>query len=136
MKAMAPKRLRVLIIGIGFSIFGPIVGWVLSLLGLFHTVRKSNDALMETARRGDFGALLQDTQTTGDNAFLSMVPLLVGAVLGATGLFLIALALVKHFLQGEPATEPAVRAYEWPEDGVKAVPSPAAQDDSRYMPKG
>lgn len=129
---MHPKSLRLLITGIAFAIFGPVLGWVLSIAGLFHTAQTAQERILQS-NPFDFSGLNQNLTRTTSQVFLSFVPLLVGVVCGALGAFLILYALLKHFL-AQPATPPPLPAtvvHEFPPQSSEPQP----QDDSRYLPK-
>ena len=87
---MNPKTQKILIIGVALFIFGPAVGWVLSIAGLFQT----QQAVLHTP-----SGTLPDLGQTASQMLSSMVPMLVGAVCGALGVFLSLYALIKHFFR-------------------------------------
>jgi hypothetical protein len=91
---MKPKYFRLLIIGLAMLILGPVTGWGLTLLGLFHTA--TNVPNIAPGTIPDIGAHMR--QTTGE-MFLSMLPLVLGLVLGALGLFLALLSLLLNFVK-------------------------------------
>lgn len=138
---MHPTHLRILITGVALLIFGPCLGYLLTLLGFFRQVSKPSPEDLASA----FRALEQFPA----DMTASLFPVVIGITIGSLGLFLIAFSLIKHFLAPPipiPATSPLppprpsptsplpqVRVHQYP---PFAPPSaPPAQDDSRYMPK-
>lgn len=85
---MKPKTLRLLTIGIALLIFGPVIGWVLTMAGMFHTA-----ATVQPIVPG----AVPDPQQVVSRVFANFIPMLVGAVCGATGFFLVLYALIRHF---------------------------------------
>jgi len=66
---MKPKTLRLLIIGIALLIFGPVIGWVLTMAGMFHTV-----ATVQPVAAGVF----PDMQQATSRVFANFIPTVVG----------------------------------------------------------
>jgi hypothetical protein len=87
---MKPKTRNLLITGVALAIFGPVLGWVLALAGIFHT----EQSVIQTTP-----GTMPDMQRTASQLFMSLIPLGVGAVCGATGLFLILYVLITHFFR-------------------------------------
>lgn len=87
---MNPKRLKLLIAGVALLIFGPVFGWVLTLLGYFHAVQ----SLVGTPP-----GTMPDIGHTASQMFASLIPLAIGGILGATGLFLILFAVITHLIR-------------------------------------
>jgi hypothetical protein len=93
---MNQKTRRKLIMGIALTIFGPVIGWILSIAGLFHSAASMQNSL----RRTPPGVLPDMSQMLGQTTseiLISMLPLLIGAACGALGVFLVLYALVIHF---------------------------------------
>ena len=89
---MKPKTRNTLIVGVAASIFGPVLGWVLTMAGFF----KTEQSLLQTPP----GAI-PNMEQTASNMLFSLIPILVGALCGAVGLFLVLLALITHFFRSK-----------------------------------
>jgi hypothetical protein len=76
-----------LIVGVALLIFGPVVGWVLTIAGFF----KTEQSVMQTPP-----GMIPDMGQTASHMFVSIIPLLIGALFGAVGLFLILYAFITH----------------------------------------
>ena len=90
---MKPKTLRILIIGLALLIFGPVVGWVLSMAGVFHAA---------TSVQQFQPGVMPDLEGTTSQMFYSLIPVLLGILLGAVGAFLFLYALLTHFFRAKP----------------------------------
>ena len=80
-------------IGIALLIFGPVIGWVLTIAGFFHAVT--------TVQQIQPGAM-PDFQRTTSQMLYSLIPILLGALSGAVGFFLTLYALITHFFRSKP----------------------------------
>ena len=89
---MKPKTRNTLIVGVAASIFGPVLGWVLTIAGIF----KTEQSLLQTPP-GTFPDLGQ----TASHMLFGLIPILVGALCGAVGLFLVLYALIIHFFRSK-----------------------------------
>ena len=87
---MKPKTLKILIVGIAMFIFCPILGWILTMAGLFHAV-----STMQQPQATDIHQLISQI-------FASYLPLFIGIVGGAVGAFLTLYALITHFFRAKP----------------------------------
>jgi heme/copper-type cytochrome/quinol oxidase subunit 2 len=90
---MNPKTLKILIIGLALMIFGPVIGWVLTIAGFFHTA---------TAMQQIQPGVMPDFQQTSSRMMSSIIPILIGVVLGAIGFFLFLYSLITHFFRSKP----------------------------------
>jgi len=93
---MNQKTRRKLIIGIALTIFGPVIGWLLSIAGLFHSAASMQNSILRTPP----GAIPDIGQAMGQSTvemFISLIPFLIGSACGALGVFLVLYALVIHF---------------------------------------
>jgi len=90
---MKPKTLKILIIGLALMIFGPIIGWVLTIAGFFHAATS-----MQQIQPG----VIPDFQQTTSQMIYSIIPILLGVVFGAVGFFLFLYALITHFFRSKP----------------------------------
>ena len=88
MRAMNPKILKILIIGIALLIFGPVLGWAFSIFGLFQT----QQAIVQTPP-GTFPNFDQ----IPSRMMANLIPMLIGAFCGAVGFFLTLYAFITHF---------------------------------------
>jgi hypothetical protein len=89
---MKPKTRKTLIVGVAASIFGPVLGWVLTIAGFF----KTEQSLLQTPP-----GTIPDMGQTMSNMLFNLIPILVGALCGAVGLFLVLYALIIHFFSGQ-----------------------------------
>jgi len=85
---MKPKTRKTLIVGVAAAIFGPVLGWVLTFAGFF----KTEQSLLQTPP-----GTIPNMGQTASNMLFSLIPILVGTLCGAVGLFLILYALIIHF---------------------------------------
>ena len=90
---MKPRTLKILIIGLAQMIFGPVVGWVLSMVGIFHAA---------TSLQQFQPGVMPDLEGTTSQMFYSLIPILIGILLGAVGTFLFPYALLTHFFRSKP----------------------------------
>ena len=89
---MKPKTRKTLIVGVAAAIFGPVLGWVLTIAGIF----KTEQSLLQTPP-----GTIPDMGQTASNMLFSLIPILVGALCGAVGLFLVLYALIIHFFRSK-----------------------------------
>ncbi len=89
---MKPKSRNILITGVALVIFGPVLGWVLTLAGFFHT----EQSIIQTP-----AGTLPDMQQTASQMFVSLIPMGLGVLCGAAGLFLILYVLITHFFRAK-----------------------------------
>jgi hypothetical protein len=87
---MKAKTRNTLITGVALLIFGPALGWVLTMAGLF----KTEQSIIQTPP-----GLMPDMGHTASNMLFSLIPILVGVLCGAVGFFLIAYAFITHFFR-------------------------------------
>ena len=90
---MKPKTLKILIIGLALMIFGPIIGWVLTMAGFFHAATSMSQIPPGT---------MPDLQQTSSRMLYSIIPILIGVLFGAVGFFLTLYALIIHFFRSKP----------------------------------
>ncbi len=84
---MKPRTLKILIAGIALLIFGPVLGWVCCILGLFH--------MQQSLAQTPPGAM-PDIGQLPSRMMANLIPILIGIVLGAVGGFLTLYALITH----------------------------------------
>jgi len=89
---MKSKTRNTLIAGVALLIFGPVLGWVLTLAGFF----KTEQSILQTPP-GTF----PDMGQAASHMFVSLIPILIGALCGAVGFFLILYALITHFFRSK-----------------------------------
>jgi VanZ family protein len=94
---MQPKRLKILIIGLALMIFGPVIGWVLTIAGFFHAATS-----VAQVTPGNLQDMQQSYQHTASQMIYSIIPILFGALCGAVGFFLFFYALITHFFRPKP----------------------------------
>ncbi|MBI3879864.1 MAG: hypothetical protein HY301_07335 [Verrucomicrobia bacterium] len=96
-RTMNQRTRTKLIVGIALMIFGPVIGWVLTIAGFFHTATSMQQSILRTppGTIPDFG---QTFGQTGSQMFFSLIPMLVGAVCGAAGLFIVLYSFITHLL--------------------------------------
>jgi hypothetical protein len=128
---MSPRRLRTLIIGLALFIIGPILGICAYLAVVLH-------ALPRGTSPSPAEALAQLQHLPGQLA-LALIPIAIGVVCGAIGLFMVISTLAVHFLGSAAASEhqPSFASHTQipdPAQTQRKAPVPVA-DDSRYMPK-
>ena len=125
---MNSKCLMLLIVGLALLILGPVTGWGLTVLGFTHTA--ANVTHFHPGSMQDLNAHLQ--QTTND-MYRSIWPIVIGAVSGALGLFLVLLSFILNFNR-QPAQ--TTRQPQPRSTGTNVTaPSFSQPDNSRYMPK-
>jgi hypothetical protein len=124
---MPPRRLRTLIVGLAMTILGPVLGYAIQLVLLVHAAQPGQVNQSITA------AFAQLQQLPGQ-LLVSLIPLMLGALCGAAGFFLVTATLVIHFLG--PDTCP-ISPRGMPRQAMpSSQPVTSAKgDDSRYMPK-
>jgi hypothetical protein len=134
MRPMSPRRLRTLITGLALFIIGPAVGFCAYIgIALY--------ALPHAAVRSPAEALAQ-LQQLPSQLLLAVIPLALGLLCGAAGLFLVICTLAVHLLgydsrktaTSEPQSNHASRVQIRTPASTVQKPAPAA-GDSRYMPK-
>jgi hypothetical protein len=91
---MKSKYFRMLILGLAMLILGPVTGWGLTLIGLFHTA--TNVPIVAPGAIPDIGVQMQ--KTTGE-MLLSLLPIIIGLFIGTLGLFLVILSLLLNFVK-------------------------------------
>jgi len=91
---MKPKYFKLLILGLAMLILGPVTGWGLTVLGLFHTA--TNVPIVAPGTIPDIGIQMQ--KTAGE-MLLSLLPMIIGPVIGALGFFLVVLSLLLNFVK-------------------------------------
>jgi hypothetical protein len=135
---MKPRTFKILIIGLALLIFGPVLGYVLTLVGFFHAVSSSQQFPPGT---------IPDFSRTFSRILYSIIPVLVGALAGATGFFLVLLSLLTHFFRSKPngatgesrspTNIPPVKPEPEPNLQCRAIPfpEPAPTDYSRFKPR-
>ena len=84
---MTPRTLKLLIAGIALLIFGPVLGWLASMFNLFHTTQ----AMTEMGRDA-----LPHLSRFPSRMIGNLIPLFIGVLCGAAGLFLTLVALIIH----------------------------------------
>jgi hypothetical protein len=89
---MKPKTRKTLIVGVAASIFGPVLGWVLTVAGFF----KTEQSLLQTPP-----GTIPNVGQTATHMLFSLIPILVGALCGTAGLFLVLYALIIHFFRSK-----------------------------------
>jgi hypothetical protein len=89
---MKPETRKTLIAGVALSIFGPVLGWVLTIAGFF----KTEQSILQTPP----GAIT-DMRQTASHILVSLIPMLAGVLCGAVGFFLIVYALITHFFRSK-----------------------------------
>jgi hypothetical protein len=89
---MKPQTRNTLVVGVALFIFGPVLGWVLTMAGFF----KTEQSIIQTPP-GTF----PDMGHAASLWFGSLIPILVGVVCGAIGFFLIVYALITHFFRSK-----------------------------------
>ena len=89
---MKPKTRKTLIVGVAAAIFGPVLGWVLTIAAIF----KTEQSLLQTPP-GTF----PDMGQTASHMLFGLILILVGALCGAVGLFLVLYALIMHFFRSK-----------------------------------
>jgi len=89
---MNPKYLKLLILGLALLILGPVTGWGLTVLGLSHSATN-----VPTFHIGNLQELDTHMRQTTSEMYRSVWPIVIGAVSGAIGLFLVLLALILNF---------------------------------------
>jgi hypothetical protein len=89
---MKSKTRNILITGTALFIFGPVLGWVLTIAGFF----KAEQSLIQ-APPGTFPDMAQTTS----QMFVSLIPILAGALFGAVGFFLILYSFITHFFRSK-----------------------------------
>ena len=94
---MKPKTLKILIIGLALMIFGPVIGWVLTMAGYFHAATS-----LAQVTPGNLADIQQSYQHTASQMLYSIIPILVGVVFGAVGFFMFFYALITHFFRPKP----------------------------------
>jgi hypothetical protein len=87
---MKPKTRTILLTGVALAIFGPVLGWVLTIAGFF----KAEQSIMQTPP-----GTIPDMGQTGSQMFVSLIPVLAGVLCGAVGFFLVLYALITHFFR-------------------------------------
>jgi uncharacterized membrane protein AbrB (regulator of aidB expression) len=92
-----PKTRKLLITGVALFIFGPALGWGLTFLGYFRAMQSLIGTLPGT---------MPDMGHTAFEMLMSMVPIVLGGICGAAGLFLILFALIAHFLGPKDGEKP------------------------------
>jgi len=108
-----------------------IVGPTLGYVGWFAL-------LMHAAQPGQVSPSIAEAmarmQQLPGQLLAAMIPLALGVLCGAAGLFLVIATLAIHFLgqDTEPTSPPGMRHQSTP---VPQPPSSAMPDDSLYMPK-
>jgi hypothetical protein len=86
------KTRNTLIAGVALFIFGPILGWVVFIAGIF----KAEQSIAQTPP-----GTLPNIGQTFSHLFFNLLPVLVGVLLGAVGAFLILFALITHFFRSK-----------------------------------
>jgi len=89
---MQPKKRNILITGVALFIFGPVLGWVLTIAGFF----KAEQSIIQTPP-----GMIPDMGQTASQMFVSLIPVLAGVLCGAVGFFLILYALITHFFRSK-----------------------------------
>ena len=96
---MNPKTLKVLIIGIALLVFGPVLGWALSMaltiFGFFQTHQAIAQTLPSSPQ--NISQMLLNFSQIPTRMMLNLIPLLIGAICGSVGFFLTIYAFIKHF---------------------------------------
>lgn len=87
-----PKTRKLLIAGVALLIFGPALGWGLTFLGYFHAMQTLSSTPPGT---------MPDMGHTASQMLMSLIPLVLGGICGAAGLFLILFALITHFFRSK-----------------------------------
>jgi hypothetical protein len=93
---MKHQTRNLLITGIALLIFGPVLGWVLSIAGFFH----AEQSVMQTPP-----GVVPDIRNTASDMFASLIPICVGIICGAIGMFLILFALITHRFRSTEAEQ-------------------------------
>lgn len=93
---MKAKTRKLLIAGVALLVFGPVLGYVLWFVGMFHMAKTLPSAALPAPLGAfpDIGRMLSSMVT---RMFASFLPLLLGLLAGATGSFLIIYSLISHF---------------------------------------
>jgi hypothetical protein len=84
---MKPKILKILIVGIAFMIFGPVLGWILAIAGLFHAV-----SVVQPVPPGT----IPDIGGAFSRMLVSLIPMFIGIACAAVGAFMTLYALITH----------------------------------------
>jgi Na+/melibiose symporter-like transporter len=87
---MKPKTRNTLVAGVALFIFGPVLGWVLTMAGFV----KTGQSILQTP-----SGTIPDMGHAASLWYVSLIPILVGVVCGAVGFFLIVYALITHFFR-------------------------------------
>ena len=94
---MQPKKLKILIAGLALMIFGPVIGWVLTIAGFFHAATS-----VAQITPGNLQDMQQSYQHTASQMLYSIIPILFGVLCGAVGFFLFFYARITHFFRSKP----------------------------------
>jgi len=121
---MYPTNLRLLIIGTACFIFGPLLGYLLVFFGFFR--------LVQPPPANDLQTTLQNMQRLPSDMMANLIPLAIGALIGGTGLFLIVLAFIRHFLAPQVPTPQA--AICPPAQFIQPSPRPVTPQPSPIRP--
>lgn len=89
---MKSKTRNILITGVALFVFGPALGWILTLAGFFKTEQSIAQTLPGT---------IPDVQQTASHMLFSMIPILFGLLIGTVGFFLILYSLITHFFRSK-----------------------------------
>jgi uncharacterized membrane protein YphA (DoxX/SURF4 family) len=87
---MKPKTRNTLITGVALLVFGPVLGWVLTIAGFF----KVQQSILHTPP-----GMIPDMGQTASHMFVSLIPIAIGMLCGAVGFFLILYAFITHFFR-------------------------------------
>lgn len=132
---MPPRRLRTLVTGLGLFIIGPAIGFCAYLIILLQ-------ALPGGTRPSLAEALAEWQQLPGQIA-LALIPLALGLLSGAVGLFMVVASIALHYFGGGAAnpTAPELQPTHASRTQIpKSTQTPRkaaapVADDSRFMPK-
>ena len=87
---MKPKTRNILITGVALFVFGPVLGWVLTIASFF----KAEQSILHTPP-----GMIPDMGQIASQEFGSLIPIAIGVLCGAVGFFLILYALITHFFR-------------------------------------
>jgi hypothetical protein len=124
---MPPRRLRTLIIGLAMMILGPPLGYVGWIALMVHAALpgQANPSIAEALGR---------LQQLPGQLLAALIPLVLGVLCGAAGLFLVVATLAIHFLGQDPGPALSFGISQQPAPTPHPLPH-ATADESRYMPK-
>jgi len=93
-----------LIVGMAMFIFGPFVGWLLTIAGYFQTANSTVEAVNLAAKVAVANPFQNtpDYQPAPSNIIYEILPGFIGMVCGAVGLFIILYSLAVHFFRDKP----------------------------------